>query len=147
MIMCSVLISDCVCRRPSWKPKTQPNGSSLGLRQTVTNYYRAHYHQLTIVMFKFSHYDQLTIGDRQWESIIMWYLQQNNLKLMIMCSALISDYVCRKPSWKPKTQLNGSSAVVWLSFWFSTRFTKKTLNYSNGIYLYAPTLWWCGATI
>ena len=28
--MCSVLISCCVCRRPSWKPKTQPNGSSVG---------------------------------------------------------------------------------------------------------------------
>ena len=29
MIMCSVLISYRVCRRPSWKPKTQPNGSLL----------------------------------------------------------------------------------------------------------------------
>ena len=28
MIMWSVLISYCVCRRPSWKPNTQPNGSS-----------------------------------------------------------------------------------------------------------------------
>ena len=28
------------------------------------------------------------------------------------------------------------SAVVWLSFWFSTRFTKKKLDHSSGIYLY-----------
>ena len=27
-----------------------------------------------------------------------------------------------------KTQPNGSSAVVWLSFWFSTRFTRKNLS-------------------
>ena len=31
------------------------------------------------------------------------------------------------PKGKPKTQPNGSSAVVWLSFWFSTRFTRKKL--------------------
>ena len=55
---------------------------------------------------------------------------------MIMCSVLISDCVCRRPSWKPKTQPNGSSAVVWLSFWFSTRFTGKKLGHSSGIYLY-----------
>ena len=55
---------------------------------------------------------------------------------MIMCSVLISYCVCRRPSWKPKTQPNGSSAVVWLSFWFSTRFTRKTLDHSRGTYLY-----------
>ena len=37
---------------------------------------------------------------------------------------------------KTKTQPNGSSAVVWLSFWFSTRFTRKILDYSNGTCLY-----------
>ena len=26
----------------------------------------------------------------------------------------------------------GSSAVVWLTFWFSTRFTGKTFDYSSG---------------
>ena len=52
---------------------------------------------------------------------------------MIMCSVFINYCVCRRPSWKPRTQPNGSSAVVWLSFWFSTRFTRKTLDYSNGI--------------
>ena len=51
---------------------------------------------------------------------------------MIMCSVLISYCICRRPSWKPKTQPNGSSAVVWLSFWFSIRFTRKTFDYSNG---------------
>ena len=42
-----------------------------------------------------------------------------------MCSVLISYCVCRWPSWTPKTQPNDSSAVVWLSFWCSTRFTRK----------------------
>ena len=55
---------------------------------------------------------------------------------MILCSVLISYCVCRRPSWKPKTQPNESSAVVWLSFWFSTRFTGKTFDYSSGSYLY-----------
>ena len=55
---------------------------------------------------------------------------------MIMCSVLSSYCVCRRPSWKPKTQPNGSSAVVWLSFWFSTRFTRKILDHSRGTYLY-----------
>ena len=31
---------------------------------------------------------------------------------------------------------NGSSAIVWLSFWFSTRFTRKKLGLSCRIYLY-----------
>ena len=35
-----------------------------------------------------------------------------------MLPVLISDCVCRRPSWKPKT---------WLSFWFSTRFARKNL--------------------
>ena len=56
---------------------------------------------------------------------------------MIMFPVFISDCVCRRPSWKPKTQPNGSSAVVWLSFWFSTRFTRKKLDYSIASYLYA----------
>ena len=55
---------------------------------------------------------------------------------MIMCSVLISYCVCRRPSWTPKTQPNGSSAVVWLSFWCSTRFTRKKLDQSRGTYLY-----------
>ena len=38
---------------------------------------------------------------------------------------LISACVCLRPSWTPKTQPNDSSAVVWLSFWCSTRFTWK----------------------
>ena len=41
---------------------------------------------------------------------------------MIMCSVLISYCVCRRPSWKPKTQPNDSRAAVWLSFWFQTPF-------------------------
>ena len=42
-----------------------------------------------------------------------------------MRSVLIGYCLSRRPSWKPKTQRNYSSAVVWLSFWFSTRFTRK----------------------
>ena len=55
---------------------------------------------------------------------------------MIMFPVLIRDCVCRRPSWIPKTQPNGSSAVVWLSFWFSTRFTRKNFDYPNANYLY-----------
>ena len=46
-------------------------------------------------------------------------------------NAVLSSYcVCRRPSWKPKTQPNGSSGVVWWSFLFSTRFTWKKLGLS-----------------
>ena len=41
--------------------------------------------------------------------------------LLPIVLVLISDCVCRRPSWTPKTQPNDSSAVVWLSFWCSTR--------------------------
>ena len=44
-------------------------------------------------------------------------------------------------SWQPKTQPNDSRAAVWSSFWFSTRFTWKTLDYSNGSYLYSKILY------
>ena len=67
---------------------------------------------------------------------MMWRVHHNDRQLMIMCSVLISCCVCRRPSWTPKTQPNGSSAVVWLSFWFSTRFTRKKLDHSPGSYLY-----------
>ena len=42
-------------------------------------------------------------------------------QLIIMCSVLITYYVCRRPSWTPKTEPNDSRAAVWLSFWYSTR--------------------------
>ena len=120
----------------SWKPKTQPNDSRDAVwlsfwfstrpsAETVTNLYRADYHQLVIVMLKVSHYDEIPQANAYGEVIISWKLQHHNHQLMIMCSVLISYCVCRRPSWKPKTQPNGSSAVVWLSFWFSTRFTRK----------------------
>ena len=70
------------------------------------------------------------------EVIISSRLQHDNRQLMIMSSVLISYCVCRRPSWTPKTQPNGSSAIVWLSFWCSTRFTRKKLDHSRGTYLY-----------
>ena len=68
--------------------------------------------------------------------------------MMILSSVLNSYCVCRRPSWKSKTQPNGSSAVVWLSFWFSTRFTRKIFDYSCVSYLYSILqkyhfLCWC----
>ena len=73
----------------------------------------------------------------QWN--FNWFLKtwsfgtiHNYRQSMIMCSVLISYCICRRPSWKPKTQPNGSYAVVWLSFWFSTRFTRKIFDYFNG---------------
>ena len=41
--------------------------------------------------------------------------------LLLIVLALISASFCRRPSWTPKTQPGGSSAVTWLSFWCSTR--------------------------
>ena len=52
--------------------------------------------------------------------------------LLLIVLALISACVCRRPSWTPKTQPGGSSAVTWLSFWCSTRLlmsVKKCLGY------------------
>ena len=52
--------------------------------------------------------------------------------LLLIVLVLISACVCRRPSWTPKTQPNDSSAVVWLSFWCSTRLlmsVKKCLSY------------------
>ena len=40
---------------------------------------------------------------------------------LLIVFVLISACVCRRPSWAPKTQPGGSSAVTWLSFWRSTR--------------------------
>ena len=51
---------------------------------------------------------------------------------LLIVLALISACVCRRPSWTPKTQPGGSSAVTWLSFWCSTRLlmsVKKCLGY------------------
>ena len=64
---------------------------------------------------------------------MIWRVHHDNRQLM-MCLVLISYCVCRRPSWKPK--LN-----QWLSFWFSTRFTRKILHYSNGSYLYLSLMW------
>ena len=66
----------------------------------------------------------------------LWYEDYNMTIAMIMCWVLISYCFCRMLSWTPKIQSNDSSGVVWLSFWFSTRFTRKTVDYSNGSYLY-----------
>ena len=45
---------------------------------------------------------------------------------------------CRRPSWTIKTQLNGSSAVVWLSFWSSTPLTWKKRVHSSYLYSVCP---------
>ena len=44
---------------------------------------------------------------------------------MVWWLVLISACFCRRPIWTPKTWTNGSSAVVWLSFWYSTQYTWK----------------------
>ena len=78
MIMCSVLISYCVCRRPSWTPKTKPNDSSALLFGWIFGV------QL----------DSLENKCPIWQSK--------------PCRWLISTCVCRRPSWTPKTQPNGA---------------------------------------
>ena len=78
-------------------------------------------------MVNSSYHDEFPIGDRLWWShhIIMktstWQSPTDD-----NVPPLISDCVCWRPSWTPKTQLIGSSAVVWFSFWCSTRFIRTT---------------------
>ena len=68
-----------------------------------------------------------------------------------VCSVFISYCVCRRLSWTQNTQPNDSSAVAWsqpndssavawLSFWCSTRLTRKKLVHSFGSYLYSRVL-------
>ena len=40
---------------------------------------------------------------------------------LLIVFVLISACVCRRPTWTPKTQPDGCHAVVWLSFWCSSR--------------------------
>ena len=40
---------------------------------------------------------------------------------LLIVSVWISACVCRRPSWTPKAQPGGISAVTWLSFWCPTR--------------------------
>ena len=77
--------------------------------------------------------------DKIWANVILhrslimsWKFQHENYQLMIMCTVLISYCVYRRLSWKPITQPNDSSTVVLLSFWSSTRFTKKKCTSQHG---------------
>ena len=56
-----------------------------------------------------------------------------------MCAVLISYCVCRRPSWTPKTQPNDSAAVVWLSFWCSTRFTRKKVTRMKQLHFFCDS--------
>ena len=86
-----------------WTPKTQPNDLCRFVQFLVFNSaFGRHRHWLVL---------QITSPSSScW--MIVWRL------------ALISACVCRRLSWTPKNLQNGSPAVVWLSFWCSTRFTR-----------------------
>ena len=54
--------------------------------------------------------------------------EEEDCHLLQYWLVVISACVCRRPSWTPKTQPNGSSVVVWLRFWCSTRFSRKSVS-------------------
>ena len=61
---------------------------------------------------------------------------------MVCWLVLISACICRMPSWTPKIQPSDSSAVVWLSFWCSTRLTwKKCLSQRRETYRLHSYIW------
>ena len=100
--MCSVVITYCVCQRPSWTPKTQPNG-----------------HQSVALWLSFWCSTLLTIKRVDPTSAAV------NLITMIFLIGKVTGN-CRRPSWTPKTQPNGQHFVAaWLSLWCSTRFNRK----------------------
>ena len=57
--------------------------------------------------------------------VLLWFFSSfNELIVLIQFSDYHNDLIgcksssdCRRPSWAPKTQLNDSTAAVWLSFW------------------------------
>ena len=53
-----------------------------------------------------------------------------------MKQVLISACICQRSSWTPKTQPNGTIRRCLVSFWCSTRFTRKNFAHSPGIYVY-----------
>ena len=90
-----VLISACVCRRPSWTPKTQPGGSSAAS------------------WLSFWCSTRLDIPEKKWPG---WRGKLSNRvkhqKLNQVVAELPSGWV---------TQPCSSRAATWLSFWCSTR--------------------------
>ena len=87
-------------------------------------------------MVKLSWFDDFTMGDRLWKPHHDRMSHHNDRQLMIMYSVLISYCICRRPSWKPKIQSNGAVRRRLVEFLVSTRFTRKTLDYSIGFFLF-----------
>ena len=117
-----MLIIACVCRWPSWTPKTNPNGYKVvavwfafgvkfGLQQT---------HALIEIKTIRRGKVPPTILLKMSNLILISNVDGGTFPLLIVL-ILISACVCRRPIWKPKIQPGGSSAATWLSFWYSTR--------------------------
>ena len=110
----------------SWTPKTQPTesraavwlifGVQLGLRQT-----------LSLIKIKKIRRGKMPPATLLLSSklLLSSNLADGTFPLLIVM-VLISVCVYLRPSWTPKTQPNGSSAVVWLRFWCSTRLLIST---------------------
>ena len=62
-----------------------------------------------------------TIGECLWWSHLIMETSTSQSPIDDYVLVIISYCVCRRPSWKQKTQPNDSRAAVWLSFWFLTR--------------------------
>ena len=142
MIMCSVLISDGVCRRPSWTPKTQPSDSSavvwlsfwcstqllMSLKKCLS-YCRKTCTPHPVILL-FNHLATICVAGR--------------LFLRLQCSLhQIGHLLTGESSWTPKTQPNDSRAAVWLIFWFSTRPSADTV--TN--YTFFPGKWYTFDTL
>ena len=65
--------------------------------------------------------------DRLWRSQrnVRWKLLHDNTHMWILLSVIISKCLCWRPSWPPEPQSDGCPTVVWLSFWWSTRFNDR----------------------
>ena len=101
-MMCLRVGWDTFSSESSWTPKTQPNdnGAAVWLSFWCS-----------------------TRPDRHWFLLIAkplsssWTMVKQLVVLISACE--------RRSNWTPKLQPNSSSAVVWLSFWCSTRFIWK----------------------
>ena len=69
---------------------------------------------------------------RRWKKKYSFFIHSINFASKCEKNELLQE----KKNTIPLAQPNDSRAAVWLSFWFSTRFTRKKLDYSNASYLY-----------
>ena len=134
IIIYTLVINTCVCQRPNlffyW---TELNTK---LTQTATKWWP----------FGFVFSVQLDLRQTQALLVLLITSPSSSCWMMVWLLLLISACIFRRPSWTPKIQPNDSSAVVWLSFWCSIRFTrKKCLSQHGETYILHSYIFYYGA--